>query len=137
MRTRSSFIRAYRASPLVLAIRYVNRPMMGKNRMDRPYSEQYRLAAEDRVAKDAAASLLEETRSAVFSQRVMRLVAEGVPVSRAEHQARASLDNIDYVEKMVDARRVANLAKVKEKVLEMRYWEQQGANATRRAEMRM
>ena len=47
-----------------------------------PISELYRLAAEDWVRLDGAARLLEETKTAVLSQRMAAL--GDLPVSRAE-----------------------------------------------------
>lgn len=53
-----------------------------------PLSEQFRLAAKDWVDKDSAASMLEETKSAVLSQRMAAL--GDMAVSKAELQVKAS-----------------------------------------------
>jgi len=55
---------------------------------DRPISEEYRIVAKKFVDADAAANLLEETKSAVLSQQMMAL--GDMPVSRAEMQVKAS-----------------------------------------------
>ena len=102
---------------------------------NQPLSEQYRLAAADWVDADAAASLLEELKSATLSQRMVAL--GDMPVSRAEMQVKASDGWTEYVEKMVSARKAANRMKVKLEELRMRHTEQQSAEASRRAEMRL
>lgn len=103
--------------------------------MTEPLSEQFRVAAKEWVEADAAANILEETKSAVLSQKMAAL--GDVPVSRAEMQVRASADWTDHVTKMVKAREQANLLKVKLEWLRMRFNEQQSAEATRRHEMRL
>lgn len=106
---------------------------------NQPFSEQYRLAAEDWVDKDAAARLYEETKSAELERRKMELIrASGdMPDNRAERMVKASDDWIAYVRKVVDTKTEANRARVALKVLEMRYYEHAAQNATARAEMRM
>jgi hypothetical protein len=99
------------------------------------YSEQFRVAAEDWVQQEAAASLLEETKSAVLAQRMSAF--GDIPVNKAERLVKGSEEWLDYVTKMVDARRLANLAKVKIEFIRMKYWEQSGHEATKRSEMRM
>ena len=98
-------------------------------------SEQYRLAASDWVDADAAATILEELKSATLSQCMVAL--GDMPVSRAEMQVKASPEWKAYVENMVAARKAANRMKVKLEELRMRHAEQQSAEASRRAEMRL
>ncbi|MCE2674032.1 MAG: hypothetical protein LW635_10600 [Microcystis sp. 53598_E5] len=81
-------------------------------------SEEYRLAAKEWVTADAVASLMEETKSHWFAQRVLKLGAE-------------------YIQKMVEARKEANLLKVKMEWIRMRFSERQSSEATTRAEMRL
>lgn len=100
-----------------------------------PISEQYRLIAKDWVEKDSAASLLEETKSAVLSQMMARL--GDIPVSHAERTVKSSDEWMDFVTKMVRAREAANLAKVRCEFIKMKFSEWQSANANRRAEMRL
>lgn len=100
-----------------------------------PLSEQFRIAAKAWVDLDSAASLLEETKSAVLSQRMASLGE--MPVSRAELNVKASEEWRTFVTKMVEARQAANLAKVRLEWLRMRFSEQQSFEATARAERRL
>ena len=100
-----------------------------------PLSEQFRLAAKDWVDKDSAASMLEETKTAVLSQRMAAL--GDMPVNRAEQIVKASPEWHEWIAGMVKARTNANLAKVKLEWVRMRFQEWQSENATKRAEMRL
>jgi len=102
---------------------------------NRPLPEQFRLAAKTWVELDAAANLLEETKSAVLSQRMAQ--QGDMPVSRAELNVKSSPEWEDFVTRMVKAREAANLAKVKLEWLRMRFSEAQSYEATRRAEMKL
>ena len=102
---------------------------------NQPLSEQYRLAAKDWVQKDAAARLLEETKTTVLAQRVKAL--GDMPVTSAERDVKASDAWLEYISGMVEARTDANLARVKVKWIEMRAAEYQSAEATKRAEMKL
>jgi tartrate dehydratase beta subunit/fumarate hydratase class I family protein len=100
-----------------------------------PFSEQFRIAAKDWCEKESAASLLEESKSAVLAQR---MAAYGdVAVNKAERDVKSSEEWRDYIERMVAARGAANLAKVKLEYVRMKHWENQGAEATKRAEMKL
>jgi hypothetical protein len=105
------------------------------NAHNQPISEQYRLTAKAWVEADGAASMLEETKSAVLSQMMARL--GDMPVSKAELQVKASPEWHDYVTKMVRAREAANLLKVKLEYIRMKFSEWQSFEATARAERRM
>lgn len=98
-------------------------------------SEQFRLAAKDWVEKDSAANLLEETKSAVLSQRMAAM--GDMPVSKAEMAVKASQEWRDFIEGMVKARTAANLAKMKVEYIRMRFSEWQSAEANARAERKM
>jgi putative sterol carrier protein len=98
-------------------------------------SEQFRLAAKDWVDKDSAANMLEETKSAVLSQRMAAL--GDMPVSKAEMAVKASQEWRDFIEGMVNARTAANLAKMKLEYIRMRFSEWQSKEATSRAEKRL
>ena len=100
-----------------------------------PYSEQYRVLAEDWVDKDAAARLYDETKSIELARR--KSLLEDMTDARAERIVRSSPEWADYIKRMVNARTDANKARLHLKVLEMRYYENQSQNATARAEMRM
>ena len=99
------------------------------------WSEQYRLAAKHWVELDSAANMLEETKSAVLSQ--MMLACGDMPVSRAEMKVKASAEWTDFISKMVKGREEANLAKVKLEYIRMKFSENQSAEATARAEMKI
>lgn len=100
-----------------------------------PFSEQFRLCAKDWCEKESAASLLEETKSAVLAQKMATY--GDVAVNKAERDVKSSPEWMDYIERMVTARSAANLAKVKLEFIRMKHWENQGAEASKRAEMRL
>lgn len=100
-----------------------------------PLSEQYRVVAKSWVDADAAASLLEETKSAVLSK--MMLSQGDMPVSRAEMNVKASDEWREFVTKMVEAREKAALLKVKLEYIRMKFHEWQSFEATKRAEMKL
>ena len=77
---------------------------------EQPLSEQYRIVAKAWVDADAAASLLEETKSATLAQRALAL--GDMPVSKAEMIVKGSDEWHEHVERIVAARAAANLKKV-------------------------
>jgi hypothetical protein len=103
--------------------------------MSHPLSEQYRLAAKDWVDLDNKARLMEETKSAVLSQKMSAL--GDMPVSKAELKVKASSEWMDYIKEMVEARTAANLAKVKVEWIRLRFMENQSKEANARAEMKL
>lgn len=102
---------------------------------DRPLSEIYRTAAKRWCELDSAATMLEECKTATLSQRMLALGE--MPVSKAEMLVKGSEEWRDFITKMVDARSAANLAKVKLRWIEMKFSEQQSAEATARSERRL
>ena len=98
-------------------------------------SERYRVAAKEWVDLDHAARLMEETKSAVLSQKMASL--GDMPVSKAELSVKASPEWHEFVTKLVDARTAANLKKVEVEWIKMRFSEQQSREATERAERKM
>jgi hypothetical protein len=106
---------------------------------NQPLSEQFRLLAKQWVALDAAASLLEETKSAQLSSRIAILVGENPDLAHnaAERTVKASEEWKEDVAKIVEARRKANLAKVAVEYIRMKHSENQSYEATKRAEMRI
>ena len=102
---------------------------------NQPISEEYRVVAKNWVDAEAAASLLEDTKSAVLAQKMAAL--GDMPVSKAEMQVKASDDWTDFIEKMVDARKRANLLKVQLEYIRMRSSEWSSFEASKRAEMRL
>lgn len=106
---------------------------------DRPISEQFRVVAKTWAEVDAQARLLEEMKTTRLEQAKQDLIdKEGdMPDSHAERRVKASEDWETYIKGMVDARTKANLKKAQMEFLRMRFTEQQDANASARAEMRL
>lgn len=104
-------------------------------REDLSWSEQFRLVAKKWVEKDAAANMLEETKSAFLAQKMAQL--GDIPVAHAERTVKASPEWSDYVTSMVTAREEANLAKVQLEFIRMKFSEWQSAEASARAEMKL
>lgn len=106
---------------------------------DRPLSEEYRLAAKEWVDLDSAASLLEELRTTVLEQKKSNYIAlhGEMADNKVERIVKSSADWEQYIRDMLEARKKANLAKVKIKWIEMRATEWMSAGATARAEMKM
>jgi len=100
-----------------------------------PISEQFRLVAKEWVEADSAARLLEETKSAVLSQR-MRAMGDK-PAAHAERDVKGSPEWTDFIDKMVRARTAANLKKVQLEYIRMQFSEAQSYEATKRAEMKL
>ncbi len=100
-----------------------------------PLSEQFRIIAKRWVEADAAASILEECKSAFLAQQMS---GQGdMPVSRAEMIVKSSDEWHEYVTKMVEARKQASLLKAQLEYIRMRFSEQQSHEATKRAEMKL
>ena len=100
-----------------------------------PISTQFAQASYDWCQKSAAADLLEECKSATLSQR-MQLYADE-PVNRAEMKVKSSDEWRDYLEKMVEARKAANIAKVKCEYLRMKFQEWSSAQANERLQAKL
>lgn len=100
-----------------------------------PISEMYRITAKDWVDADAAASLLEETKTAVLAQH-MKAMGD-MPVSKAEMAVKSTADWHQYLTEMVEARKRANFLKVKLEYVRMKFMEWNSENATKRAEMKL
>jgi hypothetical protein len=100
-----------------------------------PLSEEYRLAALQWVDLDAAARILESTKSAIVAQWVSDY--GDMPISRAEARVKSSDDYLRLVEDIENARTKANKAKVQCEYLKMRFSEEIGRDANARAERRL
>lgn len=98
-------------------------------------SEQFRIAAKDWCEKEAAANLLEQTKSSVLAQLTTKL--GDLPMNRAEQLVKAGTQWREFIESMIEARRVANVAKMKVEYIRMRHSEWQSAEANARAERKM
>lgn len=100
-----------------------------------PYSEQYRLIAEEWVEAEAAAALLEDTKSAVLAKMMADL--GDMPVNRAEMKVKSSTAWETHVQTITEARKRASLLKVQVEYIRMKFSEWQSHEATKRAEMRI
>jgi hypothetical protein len=100
-----------------------------------PWSERYRIRGKAWIDAAAAANILEETKSAVLSQMMLKL--GDMPVSRAEMQVKGSADWKEFLQVMVNARKEADLLKLEVEWIKMKFNEQQSSEATRRAEMKL
>ncbi|MES2531177.1 MAG: hypothetical protein V4636_09085 [Pseudomonadota bacterium] len=102
---------------------------------NQPWSEQYRVVAKAWVDAEAAASLLEDTKSAVLAERMAALGE--MPVSKAEMTVKASKEWRDDLRTISTTRQAANRLKVQLEYIRMKFMEWQSENATKRAEMRL
>src|SRR6266576_108951 len=104
-----------------------------------PISEQFRIVAKKWVEADEAASLMEETKSAVLSEMINNVISYNInmPFNNAELSAKSSPEYKEFITTMVKLRSKANLLKVKLEFLRMRFSEQQSHEATARAEKRL
>jgi hypothetical protein len=103
--------------------------------LDKPISQEWKEAADDWVDKDAAARLLEETKSLRFAQECAALGE--MPVNRAEQTVKANPQWMDEVTRIVQARTVANKAGVLKESIKMRHSEHMNDEANHRAESRL
>lgn len=94
--------------------------------------EKFRLAGESWADKESAASLLEETRKAVRSQ-IMTAFGD-MSVNKAEMLAEADPAYSEHLHKMVEARRIANTAKVNYDAIRVWVDMVRSAEASKRAE---
>lgn len=102
---------------------------------NRPLSQIYQQAAEEWVDKEAAADLLENMKSVVMAQRQSAM--GDIPVNRAEQAVKSSPFWEKYVRDVAEARKQANLAKVKLEEIRMRHTEWVNGQANMRAEMKL
>jgi len=104
-----------------------------------PISEQFRLCAREWCEADEAASLMEETRTAVLSEMINKVISYNIsmPYNKAELSAKSSPEYKDFVTTMVKLRSKANLLKVKMEWLRMKFSEWQSAEANARVERKL
>jgi hypothetical protein len=102
---------------------------------DVPISEQYRLAALDWVAMDAAARMLEEGKTTYLAQQKAKLGE--MPDAKAERIVKSSPEWADYIKKMVNTKTSANRQKVELDYLRMRHMEKNSEEATMRSERKL
>ena len=99
--------------------------------------EEWRLLAKQWVAAQSRADEFDEGRKMLMDELTLALVKDGMPVGRAEKEARISDQFKSYMRKAHDAKREANDLRIDMKNAEMAYWERNNAEATERAERRM
>jgi hypothetical protein len=99
------------------------------------WSEEYRLQGREWAELEAAASLLEDSKSAVMAQK--QTVYGDIPVNRAEQMVKASPEWASHIEKIILARKEANIAKIELEYIRMKAHEEQSMEANKRAEMRL
>jgi hypothetical protein len=100
-----------------------------------PLSEQFRIVGEAFVAADAAANILEETKSAVLAQLMSK--QGDLPVNKREMNVKSSREWMNFITEMVQAREKASLLQVQREYIRMKFHEWQSIEATRRQEMRL
>ena len=104
-----------------------------------PLVEQWHKAAMAYVDAEAAAQILEESRTSVLAERVGSLLEADPKMSyaRAETKVKASIAWHDYIEGMVRARTNANRLKVERDTIDKKFWVQKSEEANHRMEARM
>lgn len=103
-----------------------------------PISEQFRVVAKAWVEHDAAARLLEESKTATLEQRKVALIQEqgSMPDNAAERTVKASDEWHEYIEAMCNARKKANYFKVKLEYIRMQFQESQSKRYHEAQEMK-
>lgn len=98
------------------------------------WSEIYRLAGEEWSDLEAAASLLEDTKSAFLAEKIS--VLGDMPVNRAEQTVKSTREWKERIEQTIEARRLANRAKVKLESIRIQIMQWNNDEANKRAEMK-
>ena len=96
---------------------------MNEHTHNMPWSDRYAHAGKEWAQLEGAARMLEETKTAVLAQRKAAL--GDMADNKAEKAVKASVEWHEFITKMVEARTAANLAKVKLKYFEMKFYEGQ------------
>ena len=100
---------------------------------NRTLSEQYAEIAAQWADYEHTASIKEDTKSSFLSNLIQdRLLRGETAYNKAEMAVKASREWVAYIEETVEARRLANLWKVKKEVLWMRHSEQMSNAANER-----
>lgn len=97
-------------------------------------AERMRLAGEEWSDLDAAANMLEETRKSVLAELVNQ--SKGGSIAAKESEALANPDYKEHINKMVEARRNANRARVRYDTAKAWVELVRTSEATKRAEMK-
>ncbi len=99
------------------------------------WADRYREAGLFWADREAAAQLLEDSKSAIMAQWQTEL--GDLPVNRAEQTVKASARWRDYILDTVKAREAANVAKIELEYLRMKSMEYQAKDANQRTELRI
>jgi hypothetical protein len=99
--------------------------------------EEWRLLALEWSALQDAADRLDEGRKILLDECTLRLIEAGMPVTKAEKEARTSEQYRGYVRKLHDAKRSAQDARIAMQNADRLYWEAVSVEATTRAELRI
>ncbi len=99
------------------------------------WPEQFRIVAKSWVDAEAAASILEDTKSAVLAEKMLAL--GDMPVSKAEMTVKGSAEWREEIKAIAMHRQVANRLKVQLEYIRMKFQEWSSENANKRAEMRL
>jgi hypothetical protein len=99
-------------------------------------TERYRKVAKEFAEANAAASIMEESKSLCLAER-MNMLGDDLPMSKREMMVKASPEWRDYIKSMVDLRTQANLKKAELEWIKMRFQEMMSEQATLRAETRL
>lgn len=102
---------------------------------DIPHSEKFRIISKRWSDAEAAANILEETKTSILAKRMADL--GDMPVSRAEMTVKASEEWHDYIKAMVEAREKATRLKIQMEYIRMQFHEWQSHEASKRAEMKL
>lgn len=104
-----------------------------------PPSEEWHKAALAWVDAEDAAQMLEETKSAVLSEMINRVLSADtkMSVAKAESQVKGSPEWRRYLEKIVRARTAANRARMERDYMKMRFMEWNNTEANHRAGARV
>jgi soluble cytochrome b562 len=108
-------------------------------RQERLPSQIYAEYGKKWVSLNGAASLLEESKKSVFEEMVNAVVSKEEKISKtaAEGKVYSSPEWKDYVKKMVEARTLANKARIAMKYAEIRAQERNSEEAAARIERRI
>lgn len=106
-----------------------------RDRDNQPLSQIYAEKGKRWAELEAAASLLEDSKSAWVAQRQTML--PDMAVNKAEQTVKASREYTEYIKTMVNARKEANLARIELEVVKFEFSEWQSAQANLRVEAKL
>lgn len=106
---------------------------------EQPLSEQYRIIAKQWVDAEAAYKIMHDTKNSVRADMMRKVLDDDKTkkVNRAEIEVEASDEWTNYLTKMNELWRDANLKRAQLKYIDMRFQEWMNANANNRHEARL